>query len=675
MGKECGLEVTYDLNKDLLTVAPQDVAQTPRPDLGIVSATQAAYEAYTYVYNPVGFERLLHEADLERVRVARDAGFEPPSLINDMQDDTQYLAPYTEFQRTAFERDGFVSSASDEGRRQFVLNKRAEAANKHADEWRKFSQEHPELNIPDNDKLREQVKARGQAIYERWEGGRTTWPGMVGGLVGAGVGAMTNPLTAVSTFASGGGSGALARIAFQFGLNAGAEAISKVTGELENQRWFGVEPTLTQTLTEIGTAGLVPAGFQAVGEAAVKGISKMAGRTGRRVPSPAPEPVPTPETPPAVAPVVVERQISAPQISGVDAALARFESDPFMKVRAAKDADAMGATLNRWGTAAEDAVPPTIDTMTNLATPTKRLKDSTALRVRAGETQNTAALNVLSDIAKNEGLYDAAANLDPQVFKALEKLTAQLDSERAGKATDISLIHDRLNKVTTTHDRLVAEQAAILANPKATNAAKQRAAARVEELGKIQKGEKTPQLSARLDRELEAKIAALQPAVERALARAQGVWEATAKQKATLAEAAKTGDLERAVRQIQSAYKAPKLTPYETVAKYADELRSPDALPARDGETVIQTVNRVNEANRKRMDDAAEAFIGKANSALKGFDERQPLELAGENNKVFGGEESGLVDANGKSMTVKEAMEDLVGEKELFDAVSRCQIG
>lgn len=643
----------------------------PKPELGVIAAWQAATDAYVYIYNPVGFERMMLEADHERMKVVRDAGLEPPLGLNDMHEDSAYTTPYTDFQRLAFERDGYVSASDDEGRRQNTLQKRTQAASRNDEQWRTLKAAHPELNIPDNEEMRQGVIARGRAMVERWEGGKTTWGGMAGGLAGTVAGSMTDPVQAIAAIVSAGGSTALARIGIQFGLGSGAEAIDLGTGTLENMRWFGLDPSTGELATQIGVAGVLPAALQGVGEGLSRAASAYARRAARKAPTPLPRP---PVAPPEPTPSpVVARPISAPQLQGVDAALARYSDVPFMPVRAAKDADAMDAHINQWGNTPQDAPPPTIDTMTSLATPTRRLMDTTAIRVAAGATPNGASLQVLDDIARTEGLYQAAANLDPQVFKSLEKLTEQLRLERERKVTDINLIHDRLMNRTDTHDTLASEQVAVLMNPKASAAAKTRAAERIEELAKIRDKQKTPDISAQLDRELEAKIAKLTPAVERALARAQGVWELTERQRATLAAAAKDGELAAAVRAIQKAPASPRLTPHEVAAQRIPELNAPEAMPFKTGEPIIDTVDRVNVAAAKQMDDDAEAFLATTKKALQSFEEKQAVELPGDNNLVHATDESGVLDADGRPMTMKQAYEDLEADKEALQGVMSCQ--
>lgn len=668
----------FTLNKAMTSVSFGDAASRPAPSLGFLEALQAATWSYAYVTNqPFGFERLAMEADAARQQKARDAGFEPPPSIGGFTHAERYAyaAPYTEWQRAAFQRDGYVSSLDDEGRRNATLNRRADELSKNDAEWRAFSKAHPELEIPDNEEMRQAVIKQGKAMYEKWEGSTTTWGGSAGGIIGTVAGAMTDPIQSTTAMVGGFGRSALERIAAQFGLGSGAEVLSEQAGGLENMRWFGVEPDMATRIKQIAIAGAIPAGAQIIGEglgAAAKALqARQAARTAPKPPPPV-QPAPTPS--PAVSPAQIA-PLKTHQVTGVDAVLARWADQPYMPPRVAKDADAMDGHLQRFGATPQDAPVPVLDPMRSLATPTKRLMDSVAIFTRSGSMdENAAALKVLTDIADAEGVHAAAANLDPKVFKELERLTTALDAERLRKATDIALIHERLSGRTDTADRLVAEQAAILGNPKASAAAKQKAAARIEELAKVKKGEKTPDLSVKLDKELEAKIVKLAPAVERALARAQGVWDLTAPQRATLAKAAKDGSLQAEVRKLQKTPSAPVLTPYEAQFKHVPELQSPLAGPIKAGESVADVVDRVNQALAKNMDEESTAFLATTKSTLKGFDDKEPIQFAGaEGNKVYGGDDSGLLDSEGRAMTVKQAYEDLEADKEALIGLTTCQ--
>jgi hypothetical protein len=114
--------------------------------------------------------------------------------------------------------------------------------------------------------------------------------GWVAGGMAASLRPDVNPLSFVTAPVGGFGKAAVGRIATQGGAQAAVQALEEVTGVRANKRLLGEDPTVAESLLNVGAAGLVGAGLQGAGElgyVAFKGAKRRWFKEGINDPAPA----------------------------------------------------------------------------------------------------------------------------------------------------------------------------------------------------------------------------------------------------------------------------------------------------------------------------------------------------------------------------------------------------
>lgn len=166
----------------------------------------------------------------------------------------------------------------------------ADAIAKHDKMLSDLSSKHPELKLKTSSELWGQVKDEAQKAEQIAASPGSTIGGFIGDTAAAFDPRVNLPNTLSLGVAPFGKTVAL-RVASAAGLGGVTQALSEVTGVNENRRLLGLETGFGDSATRVLTTAVGGAAIQGLGEAAVAGVKKLAGR----------RPAPAAQIPPAAA--------------------------------------------------------------------------------------------------------------------------------------------------------------------------------------------------------------------------------------------------------------------------------------------------------------------------------------------------------------------------------------
>lgn len=395
------------------------------------------------------------------------------------------------------------------------------------------------------------------------------------------------------------------------------------------------------------------------------------------------------------------------------------------RVRLAQDLDHTARQMEVFGAAPQDFIPPT-----------RALKDSatavpdvrTYLGPGIGDVPGLPASwkRASRDVDPNT-LETLARKIDPETFtrwdrastelKAAERALAETSAfHEAATAGKLTALDARIERLQTTIDRAKTATSKAAAQAKIDEAIRYHeeiAATRPggtpppppsKEFDQIKLGERVVEMTARRD--------ALVQDVERALSRAAKRYGLPSAQRDALEDALRPGATDRILSpwrwpkgtkrrkdRPKSVYevnllKGPtqeelfaerKLEMAQETSPFVDEGRQPN-------ETQAQTAARVNDLERKNIDEVtANAFVKQVKDFMTALEEKttkMPVPKAplkpGEAPPVIPSMPSGMsledlstwkgFDVNGKPGTLKDAMQDLLGDAEAHAAMTSCSI-
>lgn len=686
--------------------------------LGILPSFFAAFDEQSMLYSPFGYEEELRDVEDENLRKAREAGIniEPLDMVGDGQyarnlGPTLYeqYAPYTEFQRASYDADTAIDVPSSQGLREKARQLLGERDKQLAEARAR----RPDLGIMSYDEMRAEVSRRGKERYDAWSGARGSFWGNVSGFVGGALGASdprTNPYWMLNLGGAGVGRTALMRILTSAGYGIGSETVQQLTGARETQQWFGLDPTWQQTAFQIGVAGAFPGIVQTGLEGVTKAIARSpralraeqarreAAFIGPRVPrgwEPPPERLPVepgssfpeglPRGPDAVAwtatTEILDRNVPA--------------GNPILRTRLAVDLDHTARQADLWGTAPADVVPPSAP-----------LRPATSVNPDIGRWLGPGADDIAVSLPRawtkaSRGADDhlspleRARKADPEVVDTYKKLSKQIDQAERDIKRATALEKERTSESrfgTPELDRMLQEKQAELTRTR-TDTGYARVLKEIDELKEMQRGERpvppgfTAERHATKLADLLARRKALEPAIERAYARASQQWEL---------DKAQLDELYRSLGPIKDSKKKVKATVTQTKGPPAQrafaeqtpdipELRHPVAQSGgKANEPAIDKVVRVQEARAKDLPEGLEQF---AKTIQKWADEAEAVRMAAVKGEAV--EIATMADgtpiselANQKfslgpgqePMTLREFLDDFGGDTEALAAVATCRI-
>lgn len=648
-----------DTNEDAYGVDPTAVSTGPK--LGPLAAFEAAYEESRVISAQFGAEVELRDAEQENIRLIRKAGGSAPASLNNFEDYGQYGADgmMTAYTKVLRSMAGEYDPESDDRANTVAQKQLSEVMGERAKQLAELKAKYPDAGIKTYDELWRGVMERGAEIRRRAALHTTTSGGlasMIGSMAG-GMNPRTNPLSFFTAGIGGAGRNILTRALGQGAVQAGVEAIEQGSGKMENERFFGEDPTTIDALTSIGLAGLGGAAFQGGAELLGRGLRSSGRAVGRWFADKEAPPPPIAE-PDFTAPPTrsVATEPAAPVRTGLDYAMDRIALGETRAGRAAgmTDLEYLSGRLASW-TADPYGVNAT-DTAVGLA----------------GErgVRPVKLPNAWDRAATARDLDGSARNVDPQTFRSYDRIADKIVETRA----DIGLFNDpeMRGRIDAKND------AAIEAKRRELERAKdpKEMDKLTEQLTKMEAARKQPTVAEATERlkELTKKAKALHPAVERAYARAQGLWDVYDHQREQIKQMVDEGrkTLPDVPAGSSKPSAAPSTVPRLTITDRVPELRQ--ALPAEDA---MGTVQRVVREQVKALDDEVERYQSAVAKLLSDANETGQLTIEGQpplalETKMTVPNEDG---EGSRSITIRQLLEETQEDLETFKAVGSCSVG
>lgn len=673
------------------SLAPEDITMRGPPPIGALAALNNGADYQKYIEGPSGRQEMLYQLDMAQTQKLRDAGVAVSDPIGSELD----KSTYTEFQDATFERDQFVALGTQEGtvKANAAAVKAAKVVEKRNAELIKLREKHPELGIKDYEAMNSEVIARGQDIIKKVNAPHT-FAGNVAHYAGSFLGSLdpstnkTGPLNLVGM----GGKTALMRIMGQMGFGAATTAFDEMTGTTANERFFGLNPSTGDVLTKVAVAGALGGVIQGVGEAGGALVRSFIGRG--RIKALTPTPAPVPAAVSVAEAAVPPPPVPHPGLSGADAVLARFP-DRMSKVAMSRKLDAVDRQLNEnWGATPAELRPPE---------PLSMDTAGAAVDIRAGNDAIGMELPASWRAAAQPSLEDAARLTDKTgVFRKMDNLMTELKRERDQISIARRLNQERAAGRSELLNEIIATKQTALDAARSPKV-KARLATEIQQLydqarTKVPFDTKPTKVA-----DVVARIEAHKPLVKDALATAQGSWALTKEQAAQVDEAvirgigdapsgkpagsvmegtATVGSLLGArakrtsktldLKAIERANPEPRVSAFRS-GENVPEMTSPDAPPRVAGKPMVDTVDAVQKVQTDKIEKELEAYQAHAIKQLGDEAKGVPTELHGEATVIRGDKIAGMDPTDpDRQMTIQEAREAILEDKEVFSAVTSC---
>lgn len=703
------------------------------PALGFLPAIAAGFAQQSMTMNAYGFEAAFRDNEDTTRRLVAEAGYELPALdegpdgmrlrdivpaigpLTGLEDYTGISSlyeykPYTKFQRASYAADTYMSVDSDESRTQTTLRARAkELLGSRNEIIAKAKAARPDLKIMNYDEMRADVVRQGQEAAA-FANTRPSLGANIGGFLGQMAGFFdprTNALGIASLAAGGVGRTVAMRILSQFGFNAGIEAVEQVTGVRENMQWFGLNPTIADSLIQIGVAGALPAGLQAFGEALI-GPTARAALNRPTPPTPyvqrlrrwkvAPgEGIPQYTSP--IGPNEIQDYPRLPEYgfpripTAEQAVLNQMGLTPMMRPRMGGDLDHAARGADVFGATPNDLLPPTRPYGTAASViPEPRGWQGPGMDDFAPELPPMwASIGRGHDVTIDE----VARLMDPEPFNAIDRLAKQIKETQNQLKAAARVTRELTGAGRFGTPELQAQRADLIAQLRRakTDASRQKIQKQITELEDAAKpGGKAPtrfqvEPLAKKLADLQAKQREYFPLAERAIAHAQGRWDLANTDRAAFADwylsqqgvpEAKRPKPPKGERVVELTKGPSHPTEYAEGMADIEHLRDPRAAAeAPRNELAIDTVTRVSEVRAKEAADLYDTWaksladiLGESEGKVTGATAEIPAlpdgtpisELA--NHKM---------DVDGEQMSIREFFQRYKVDEEIASDVLACR--
>lgn len=646
-------------------------------NVGFLEGFSRAWDYGNLVESQFGVARDLIEQEQEMFQRLRDAGETPP--------------------RSAFIRDDLTysnvfKSPADEAAE--IIQKKNNRAyynrfGKRDMELAKLKARYPQLGIKTYAEMYQDTLTRFQRMQadrEREE----TWGGAIGGFVGSvvsGVDPRVNPLGTLTLPVGGFGKTVLGRIATESAAQGFVQGLEEVTGVRANKRLLGLEPSVSDSLLNVGLAAAGGGLLQGTGEAVVAGGRALGRRWFKNLPNdPAP---PLPDVPPAReqgqtvttqsraydplrgSPDTGERTIfiDAEIDRRIDQAVRDTVGGGRAMYRAAReDYKHVAQNLEKWdGPAPWEIQPPSA---------TRQFSRPGAPDIPRLRTTNPT-----------ETVDEIARRIDPDTFRTYDRLATEKKMFRQWIDEAAVPRNDTVRQVMADIDAKIANETRKLANANKRKAKvyEDRIRALTEERNNVAAemlATDTTQMAAYRQSlmKIDENMRDLAPAVSRAYSRARTKWAAYDEQRAAIERMMQTGD-----SAIDLSWMQPG--PRDAFDNIADEwgkpveitLRVPELslAPRKAGEAAADTVKRVNEQMTKDMEKALDGFQSAIPRLLKTEGDDAVLDIDGTGElKVKLSQEIEWTDDLGdtRKITVREMLEELQNDENALQAMLTCSV-
>ena len=636
------------VNADYVTADEITTGGGP-PALGFFPAIAAGFQYQSMIRNMYGFEEEFRDIEDEQISKIQEAGFDLAPLdaspggirLRDVvpgvfgSSGMTTYRPYTEFQRASYAADTYQSTNDDEGRTQARLRARAtrllEERNKIIAQ---AAEARPDLGIMSYDAMRAEVMRRGKeaAGYAETRGSFAANLGGFLGEMGGWMDIRTNPLAVPSLAAGGVGRSSAMRILSQFGFNAGIETVEQLSGVRENMQWFGLNPTVMDSVLQIALSGALPAGLQTLGE----GLAGTAGRAAMNRPRPTMpyrkrlerwRVTPGEGQPQYEHPIGPEMPYGPPPRpergfpmvgTAEEVVIQQLHLTPMQATRFGIDADHAARGADVWGTTPGDLLPPT----RRLGTATSVIPDFRSWQGPGMDDFKPELPATWQSTARGHdfSIDEVARAMDPEPFHVIERLGAQIKEVKAQLASAAKVAKEITSAGRFGRPEIEAllREAQLALGRAKSPAGRLKAEKAIAEIEALRAGSGAVPTRLQIDA-LADKLAKLQakqreafPVAERAVAHAEGRWELADSDRDAFAQwfLNQNGIPERKFPKPPKGERSVTLTegpshPKEFAEGQMDvpHLRDPLAAEGPRNELPMDTVTRVSEA---RTTEAAE---------------------------------------------------------------------
>lgn len=662
------------VNEDELYVRPEQASRGST--VGFIEGMQRSYEYGKLFDSQLGVAQAMIDAEYANRKRIQDAGGKAPESLYTK------VAPEDDYNPTFTGRAYRVAKAVADG--DFGLYAALAGANDAA--LKDLQKKYPAAGIrtysemfEDTRKNYEKMKLQNERNYSA--GGNIGW---AVGAMGAGVNPDVNPLNFWTLQMGGAGKTIAGRIASQGVAQGAVQAVAEVTGVRANKRLLGENPTVQDSLINVGAAALGGAGFQGVAEAGGAALRGLGRRWFRNVPNDPAPPIDGAEilkrdaTPTAQTPA---RQVSLS--ADVEARLTKAVQDTAGTSRAnlrgaQADYAHVAQGLESWtGPMPWEVAPPSHTRMpgqADIQTPDFRAPSP-------GETVDEIARRVDPELFK---IYDKLA-AERQTFRdMIAKATA--DAANSGEAIKREAFIAGRDKLQPLRDELTfVEQKIAKANRRKAKIYETR---RQELLAQISEGEAAllgadpATIASYRNRVMAAdeKMRDLAEPVSRAYARAQGKWNVYEGQRAEIEAMAMRGDSkvpDNFASLIDDAERAAADVPQKPSLFDAVPELSVHGLVRGENETALDVLARQAEAAEKEFDKQMEEAKAAAPKLLKAEGEEAVIDVAGIPRKLRLDDEIRILNEDGSTSvtSARKMLEDMQEDDEVLGAVTTCSVG
>lgn len=659
----------FNIDPDAVALSPDQMARGPK--LGFLGAFEAAANEAYYTTSLFGAEIEMSNAEERNNRLIQSLGETPPPTLMGATSGPA-TRPYT----TALDymSKPRLAADDDEGRTGFVAQSHLDALlGERNKQLIALKEKYPDAGIKTYDDMYSDLQVNAQTARDRWRNSSTSWLGSLGGFLGAaamGMHPAANPINFATMGVGGVGKTVVGRIAAQ-GVGQGAiEALDQVTGAWKTRQFTGDAPA---TSGDIAMSILGATAGGAVLQGAGEGLGRLFRLTGRK----GGRWFEGPDAPPApVEPSGEPAARSATTFQGVDATLAQvayrdgldavlphtdFGETAAGRAILRRDVDELSARLASWSEHPADMPPPGMVRSDAAFFPTgKDVQRGNYLN----DTFRKAAGGLDGDV------NEVARNLDNPTFVAYDRLSREIDKARE----DLGLFSG-VDSLERTRADLEAKIATLQkeAERKGTRRAIDALTEKIENLRKGRTPTPLPEAKARLET-LAAKRQKLYPAIERAYARAQGLWKLYEDQAAsvkTMVEAGKQGvdPFGFSMGALRRADTTPRPTTFTTT------LGTRNVTPQA-GETVAQAMQRVSAEGVKALDEAVQQYQASVGKLLADAEKTGEISIEGAPPlKVNEQITVPNLDGEGeRTITVKQLLEETREDNEVLNAVGSCSV-
>lgn len=531
---------------------------------------------------------------------------------------------------------------------------------------KEYQASHPDAGIKTYDEMYgnvrtsyEKMKAGLERNYSN--GGSAGW--FVGG-VAAGVNPNTNPLSALTLPVGGFGKNVLTRVTTESAAQGAVQALEEVTGVRGNKRALGENPSVAESIGNIGFAAVGGGALQGVGEAAaftMRGIKRKWFADSVNDPAPVP-PVDT-QAVPAPVKAVETRPLSIEAESRINQAVRETAGTARPTRRVSQvDYNHVARALEDWaGPRPWEIAPPTYSRFTN--------------EVESANAKFEAS-------SKGETVDEIARRIDPDTFKVYDKLAAEKQTYRdtinqALNVRKADVVKAQLEPLRLQLAQL--ENKIATANKRKTKIYENQRMALQEQIANIESagaGLDDATTTGYRNRLLEVdyRMRDMSEAVSRAYARAEKKWQVYGEQRAQLEEMVMRGDTK-----IPNAYSkliddAENMPVAATVHEATPGLKAADVKP---GEAVIDAALRQTSNDAKLRESNFETLRADIPKILKLEGDEAVIDVQGVPTKLKLSDEIMIDDGNDgfSKVTVRQMLEAVDEDTEVFGAITTCSVG